>query len=373
MDLIKYKRLRDHEDMYDDEDSDWEDRPHKIRATSMAKIMNISNDNHELLHFYLEHTSPILVLVTGEKDSSWMGAVPQRSRTSPALAQACQVFAKGHQFHNKNPYRYLLKGERPYLKARGKPRDMSDVIGYVPMLDEELAQVMVGFNEALTKLRGEIETLDETGNYESVLTAAVIVAICAMGAGRFIPLVNFEGSGDLFSILGMVKTIEEVHFGRQRRAPMDIWKFQVPVPGRLSLPHEEGLWDIVSLVGGVTAEERRVRNILQREIHTLTELYNLDLETSCVTHMTAWSTFWQPEFGDLKDELNPYALLIICYWCAYVHSYHSLFWWGDRLQEDLYCIVDNLPEELLSYVEWPLLAVTNFEHDYLDWIRKKRG
>lgn len=371
MDLVKqHKRLRDE----DEEDaSDCEDyglvRPQKIRATSMAKIMNLTQHDLEMLHFYVEHSGPILVEVTGEKDSNWMGAAPQMSMRSSALAQACQVFAEAHKFYYKNPYRYLLQGEKPHPKSKGKP-NMGDVIGYVPMALPQLERLIVGFTEALRALRLEIENLDETSNYDSVFTATVIISICAIGASSFVPLINFDGHGDLFSILRILNDIQANYNSNMGGVPIGVLHHQVPLPGRLRLPHEDELRDIVNLVPGNDAEGRRVRSILHREIHTLIEMYNLDVEGKSVAHIVGWCVYWQPEFAELKEEENVYALLVICFWCAYVHRYHALFWWGDRLQEDLYSIVDRLPRELIRYVEWPLRAVTNFEYDHLDWIRK---
>lgn len=372
MDIVKqHKRLRDEdaEDTSDNEDFGLL-RPQKIRATSMAKIMNLTQHDLELLHFYIEHSGPILVQVTGEKDSPWMGAAPQLSMSSPALARACQVFAEAHKFHNQNPYRYLLQGEKPRLKSKGKPENMREVIGYVPMSLQQLEKLVVGFTDALRALRVEIEHLDETSNYDSVLIATVIVALCAVGTSTFVPLINFEGEGDFFSILRIINDIQGNYNSNMGRVPIELLTHQVPLPGRLRLPHEDDLREIVNLIPGNDAEARRVRSIIQREIHTLVELYNLDVEGKSVAHVVAWCVYWQPEFAELKKEQNVYAMLVICFWCAYVHRYHALFWWGDRLQEDLYSIVDHLPQELIRYVEWPLRAVNNFEYDHLDWIRK---
>ncbi|AOW04725.1 hypothetical protein B0I75DRAFT_136991 [Yarrowia lipolytica] len=373
MDCDKHKRLRDEGDDAFDFYEEYEHlRPQKIRPTSMAKIMNLTLHNLELLHFFVENTGPMLVQVTGERDSRWMGAAPQLSMSSRALSQACQVFAEAHKFHKQNPYRYLLEGETPYPKSKGKPKDMGRVIGYVPVSDKHLEQQMLGFTKCLKTLRMEIEKLDETANFDRVLTAAVIVSLCAMGSTSFVPLVNFEGKGDLFSVLRIINDIQSIYNYRlnERDISMVALTHRVPLPNRLQLPHEDELRSIVGLVNGVGAEERRVRGILEREIHTLVELYNMDIESKSVAHMVAWCVYWQPGFSELKEKRNHYALLVICFWCAYVHRYHALFWWGDRLQEDLYNIVDRLPQHLIQYVEWPLRAVMNFEYDHLEWIQK---
>ncbi|KAG5355829.1 hypothetical protein CJU89_5542 [Yarrowia sp. B02] len=372
MDVVKRKRILDDDnDVSDNEEYDHL-RPQKIRATSMAKIMNLSQDELQHLHFYIENTNPILLLATGSKDSLWMGAAPAMSMSSPALAKACQLFAEAHMYINQNPCRYLLEGEKPLPKAKGKP-NMSKVIGYVPLNDDQVEKLIVGFTDALKTLRREIETLDETSNFDGVLIAAVIVSLCAMLAQRSIPLVNFNGTGDLFSVFRMINDIQAIYDLNLGRVSIENWVYQVPVPNRHRLPHEEDLLKIVDLVEGVGEEPRRVRGILNAAILTLEELYNLDMEGKCVTHLAAWSVWWQTGFLELKNAHNPYALLIICFWCAYVHNYHALFWWGDRIQEDLYCIVDQLPPHLIRYVEWPLSVVTNFEHDHLDWIRTCRS
>lgn len=353
-----------------EEDYDkYDTRKHrKLRPTSMARIMGLSLNELQLLRFYNEKSHPMLKLATGVNDQVWMGSVPGLASSSRALTKACMVFADMHLSHERNPYRYILQGNRPLLKTKGRPDNMKEVIGYSTLPEIVQERLLINFTEALTLLKAEIMELDTSAPDTTVMLTAVIVYLSAVSLHAYIPLVNFEkGGGDLFGVIRLIADMRALFLGNDaiRQSP-----YPVPLVGRRYLPHENELWAITKLVKGMGAKERYVRNALTREIYSLIELYNLDQTNNCGAHLPAWSIYWHPSFSELKNDLNPYALLLICFFCGYLHQYHALFWWGSRLQDDLHQIVDHLPEELLRYVQWPLSEVKNYEHNHMDWLKK---
>ena len=102
--------------------------------------------------------------------------------------------------------------------------------------------------------------------------------------------------------------------------------------------------------------------------HTLIEFYNMDIKGGSITHMTSWPIFWPYAFRDLQQAKNPYALMMLCYWCAYVHSFHGFSWWRDRAVEDLYTVLDELPVEYHYLVQWPIDVVQTFDLDKEDYL-----
>ena len=58
--------------------------------------------------------------------------------------------------------------------------------------------------------------------------------------------------------------------------------------------------------------------------------------------------------------------MVICYYAAYTHMWHILFWWADRSTEDVYHIMDHIPGEFHGYLQWPLEIVQSYEYNYED-------
>ncbi|AOW07358.1 hypothetical protein BKA91DRAFT_131644 [Yarrowia lipolytica] len=343
---------------------------HKLRPTSMAKVLGLNMTELELLRFYFHESSPILCAASGTKDSIWMGNVPALSNRSPALKRAAMTFATLHLGKNRQTATYLLNDGNEHPTSSGPP-DMKQVIGYVPLQDRVTERLLIEFTETLRAHKKEImET--EAENCEALLVTSVVIYLVAMSLGPLIPLANFDGGSDLFSIVRNLRLITTTITGQE---PVIHPPFEAPAEGSIRLPREEALWEIVELVelnmdySPIT--KRRIKGILTKEINSLIQLLNMDILNHSVAHFSAWCTYWQPEFSDLKNNANPYALMIICYYAAYTHMWHILFWWADRSSEDVYYIMDHIPIEFHDYLQWPLEIVQTYEYNYEDMLSGK--
>lgn len=338
---------------------------HKIRPTSMAQVLGLSMSELELLRFYFQESSPILCAASGDKDSVWMGNVPSLSNQSPALKRAAMTFATLHLGKNSQNATYLLYDGTELPNSRGAP-NMKTVGGYKPLEDRVTERLLVEFTETLKEHKKEIMEAD-VSSFEAVLVTSVVIYLVAMSLGPLIPLANFDGGSDLFSIVRNLRMITTVVTGQE---PQSFPPFQAPAEDSIRLPKEESLWEIVDLVelnpDYSPIEKRRVKGILTKEINSLIQLLNMDITNHSVAHFSAWCTYWQPEFSELKNSANPYALMVICYYAAYTHMWHILFWWADRSTEDVYHIMDHIPGEFHGYLQWPLEIVQSYEYNYED-------
>ncbi|KAG5359660.1 hypothetical protein CJU90_5496 [Yarrowia sp. C11] len=342
----------------------------KLRPTSMAKVLGLNMTELELLRFYFHESSPILCAATGAKDSTWMGNVPTLSNRSPALKRAAMTFATLHLGKNRQAATYYLHDGTEHPTSQGRP-DMKDVAGYVPLQDRITERLLIEFTETLRAHKKEIMETNET-NCEAVLITSVVIYLVAMSLGPLIPLANFNGGADLFTIVRNLRVITTIITGQELQSHPP---FQAPAEDSVRLPKEEALWEIVDLVDlnpeYSSIEKRRVKGILTKEINSLIQLLNMDIMNESVAHFSAWCTYWQPEFCDLKEMANPYALMVICYYAAYTHMWHILFWWADRSAEDVYHIVDHVPEEFHGYLQWPMDIVQSYEYSYDDMLSGK--
>ncbi|KAG5362837.1 hypothetical protein CJU89_1973 [Yarrowia sp. B02] len=323
----------------------------------------------ELLRFYFHESDPVLCAASGEQDSLWMGNIPSLSNRSPALKRAAMTFATLHLGKNRQAATYILEDGSVHTNADGRP-DMKQVAGYVPLQDRVIERILIEFTEALVAHKKEI--MSEEMDCEAVLVTSVVIYLIAMSLGPLIPLANFDGGADLFSIVRNLRQITTIISGREAQAQPP---FQAPSEGSIRLPKEEALWEIVELVEldveYSPIEKRRVKAILTKEIHSLIQLLNMDIIYKGCSHFAAWCTYWQPEFCELKEEANPYALMIICFYAAYTHMWHILFWWSDRSPEDVYYIMDHIPEEFHGYLHWPLEIIQTYEYTYEDLLSGK--
>lgn len=372
--ILEIRRRKYSLEETDDEDDDYTygapKHRHKLRPTSMAKMLGLNMTELELLRFYFHESNPILCAASGSKDSVWMGNVPSLSTRSPALKKAAMTFATLHLGKNRQTSAYLLDDGTTH-QASGVPPDMKAVVGYAPLHETIVEQMLIEFTEALRSHKQEILNSDEN-NSEAVLATSVIIYLVAMSLGPLIPLASFAGGADLFSIVRNLLMLTTIITGQE---PQSSPPFQAPPEDSVRLPKEETLWEIVELVELNTeyspTEKRRVKGILTKEINSLILLLNMDTIHQSVAHFSAWCIYWHPEFLELKEKANPYALLIICYYAAYTHMWHILFWWADRSPEDVYHIVDHIPEEFHDYVQWPLEIVQTYEYTYEDMLSGK--
>lgn len=343
---------------------------HKIRPTSMAQVLGLNMSELELLRFYFQESNPILCAASGAKDSIWMGNVPALSNRSPALKRAAMTFATLHLGKNSQKSTYLLHDGSEHPTSKGLP-DMNKVGGYVPLEDRVTERLLIEFTETLKEYKKELME-SEMANCEAVLVTSVVIYLVAMSLGPLIPLANFDGGSDLFSIVRNLRMILTIITGQEQQS---FPPFQAPDEGCIRLPKEESLWEIVDLVELNTeythTEKRRIKGILTKEINSLVQLLNMDITNHSVAHFSAWCTYWQPEFSELKNSANPYALMVICYYAAYTHMWHILFWWADRSSDDVLHIMDHIPGEFHGYLQWPLEIVQTYEYNYEDLLSGK--
>ncbi|RDW24700.1 hypothetical protein B0I72DRAFT_142951 [Yarrowia lipolytica] len=365
----------------DDYFSDDNERRHKLfkpRPTPMASLMNLELGEYELLRFYKNDSSPLLVAATGknkEAQGFWMENVTKLATSNEALKEACMVFAMMHLGHNHKHATYLLKDGEEVPKEKLPPTDLSHVIGYTRLDEAMLEQMFIRFTNTIKAHKQQIMTMTlETS--ESVLLSSVLIYLIAMSMGPYVPLFNFDGGADLFS-LG--RTISDLTFLFSNAPP--------PTPFYLNndfdlnderekLPREEDLWEIIDFVNTdeelSSTEKKRIQRILTTELKNLVGLFHMDAAGMSVSHIAGWCTFWTPDFYKLlREEMSTYALLFVCYWCGYAHMWHVLFWWGDRIQEDLLHLMDHLPSRVHHFLKWPLESCSRFDINYFDLLSGK--
>lgn len=356
----------------DDEDRAKMGRPH---VTPMASLLNMDLSEYELLRFYNSDSSPLLVAATGDtqqKQGLWMANVQHLSTSNDALKQMCLVFASMHLGYNRNDSQYTMKGGIEHPKSEGPPNP-TEIAGYTRLSDDVLEGVMILYTNAIKAHNKQITEMTlET--YESVLLSSVLIYLMSMGLGSLVPLINFDGGADLFSIGRSIHDLTFIYTGH-KPSPVVMTDIELE-KDRPRLPREEDLWDIIEFVDQdpdySSAEKRRVKHILTTELKNLINLLALDINHHSVSHIAAWCTFWTPGFFELlRHDLNTYALLFVCYWCGYAHMWHVLFWWGDRIQDDILHLRDNLPERVHHFLKWPLKACTRFDISYVDLLSGK--
>lgn len=332
-----------------------------ITNTSMALLLGLDFTQLELLRFYYLESVPVLCEASGKDVSQWLKNTPGLISQSPALKQACLVFASVHLRHVRKSTDYISTNSTVH---KPKPNMLSD---------RAMTQLLSEFILLLIQHKKELLNLSPP-TYPGVLTTSVIIYIIAISMGPLMPLVNFDGGADLFQvtrnmmaisadpILGIVQPVQAPFF-----PPSDA--------GRILLPREEDLWGIVKLVDQSTAysefDKRTLKFTLSCEIYSLLHLFHLDTKLHSVGHTGAWCSYWRDGFLQLRRELNPYALLLISYYCAYTHLFHQMFWWADRTVDTVYEIVDYLPEELKKYAEWPLQMVRRFDYGVDEFLTGK--
>lgn len=363
-------------DGYSDDYFSEDERAYKYgrpRPTPMASLLNLRLSEYELIRFYNNETTPLLVLATGrdaEAQGLWMSNVTKLANSNEALKEICMAFATMHLGHNRKTTTYLLKGGAE--GAQGST-DLTEVVGYTRLEEEVLEHMFVRLTNAVTAHKEQIRHLT-VETYESVLLSSVLIYMLAMSMGPYVPLFNFDGGADLFS-LG--RSIHDLSFVLADEVPTFNHSFDEPLnTEREKLPREEDLWAIIDFVDTdeelSSTEKRRIKNILTAELKNLIGLFIMDVEAFSVSHIAAWCTFWTPNFFTLlREEMNTYALLFVCYWCGYAHMWHVLFWWGDRIQEDLLHLKDHLPERVHHFLEWPLQSCMRFDINYVELLNGK--
>lgn len=350
----------------------------KPRPTPMAALMNLDLNEYKLIRFYNSDSSPLLVAATGqtkEAQGFWMENVTKLAASNDALKEACMVFAMMHLGHNHKNATYVLKDGVEHYRDETTPLDLTQVIGYKRLDETVLEQMFIRFTNAVKAHKQQIEKMTlETS--ESVLLSSVLIYLNAMSMGPYVPLFNFDGGADLFSLGRTISDLTFLYTGTQPTTPF-YHDHDVPLDDeREKLPREEDLWNIIAFVDTDEdlswPEKKRIQKILTMELKNLVFLFHMDAVGMSVTHIAGWCTFWTPDFFKLlREEMNTYALLFVCYWCGYAHMWHVLFWWGDRIQEDLLHLMDHLPPRVHHFLKWPLESCTRFDINYFDLLTGK--
>lgn len=346
--------------------------PMSITPTSMALLLGLDLSQLELLRFYYLESVPVLCEASGKDVSRWLKNVPGLISQSPALKQACLVFASVHLNHLRGGTDDFHAGDHVHTGHHVIPTRASEK-GYIRLSDETMANLLSQFIQLLKLHKKELLNLS-IPTCQSALATSVIIYIIAMSLGPLMPLVNFEGGADLFQVTrNMMDITSDPTLGivRPLQAP-----FYAPTDTRrVLLPREEDLWGIVQLVDQSTdcseIDKRNLKFTLSCEIYSLLHLFHLDTKLHAVGHTGAWCNYWRSGFVQLRRDLNPYALLLISYYCAYTHLFHQLFWWADRTVDTVYEIVDYLPQEFKKYAEWPLQMVRRFDYGIDDLLTGK--
>lgn len=336
----------------------------------MALLLGLNYNQLELLRFYYLESVPVLCEASGRDVSQWLKNAPGLISQSQALKQACLVFASVHLSHVRKKSDYIV--ENNVQQTKDDTPNMLSVKGYVPLSDWQMSHLLREFILLLKQHKKELQELSSP-TYPSALATSVIIYIIAISLGPLMPLVNFDGGADLFQVtrnMMAITTDPQLGFVQPLQAPF----FPPSDVRRVLLPREEDLWGIVKLVDSSTAsdyDKRKLKFTLSCEIYSLLHLFHLDTKAHAVGHTGAWCNYWRSGFVKLRRDLNPYALLLISYYCAYTHLFHQLFWWADRTVDTVYEIVEYLPAEFKRYAEWPLQMVRRFDYGIDDLLTGK--
>lgn len=348
------------------------------RPTPMASLLNLKLSEYELIRFYNNESTPLLVAATGknkEAQGLWMANATRLAPSNTALKEICMAFASMHMGHNRKKANYILKDGREHLKSAGPIKDPTEVAGYTRLEEAVLEEMFIRLTKAVRSHKMQILNMT-LESYESVLLSSVLIYLHAMSMGPYMPLISFDGEVDLFSLGRTIHDLTFIFSNETQPSNPSEYDFEHLDSDRAKLPREEDLWAMIRFVDTdvelSVAEKARVKYTLTAELNNLISLFHMDRESLSVSHLAAWCTYWTPAFFRLlRKEQSTYAILFVCYWCGYAHMWHTLFWWGDRIQEDLLHLKDHLPEHLHHFLEWPLKSCTRFDINYIDLLNGK--
>lgn len=358
-----------------------------IRPTSMANLLGINLSELELVQFFNEHSLKNILKANDKRDIVWISTAPQKMHSSAVIRKTCmflasvdlsrrRVEARAEVERNergRSMDQYTWDEERSRDTScdtmMGSSSDESDDVTktvltlsiYTPIEEEVQEKLLEEFTTMLTMFRMDLEQ-HVTDDYLTMLLSATLLYVSALSLGPLVPILQ------LLSLARGIKLTHEVFSG-------DFTSTNIcrPAPAveRKLLPREEDLWNLISIAGKSDMpddEKALVVDSLAQEINTMAEFYNMDLAGGCITHMSSWCVYTKPAFNLLLHECNPYALVFMAYYCAYVHLFHEFSWWRDRAVNDLWSIIDLLPDEFLHLVEWPIAACERWDCNHLDYL-----
>lgn len=371
--VLQPKRLLDEESEDDDtavvEPTGYIRRTRKprLRQTSMARLIGVDLSNLELLNFFYHHSLADILSANHERDKVWIEVAPSRVGCNATIKKACLLMAGMDLAQRRAPAKYLVD-HKPHPTY--KPLENKRLItGYVPPTEKFQARQIKHFSVLLRSFQKDLRDLKagDVSQYGDMILCGTLVFLTALAMGPLVPLINYTpGQGDLVGLSRSIRSVHEIITGQSMTNECESPYPILDNSDRQYLPRERDLWEIIEM-----AESREDRMVMHKTLHSLIEFYNMDIQGGCITHMTSWPIYWPYSFRDLQQARNPYALMMMCYWCAYVHSFHGFAWWRDRAVEDLYTILDELPVEYHYLVQWPIDVVNTFDLDQNDYLAGK--
>lgn len=357
------------DDFFSEDEQPATGRPKPI---SMARMMDLSMSEYELMRFYSSDSTPLLEAATGDDrryHSRWINSIITLAASNDALKQTCMGFATLHLGHSRSKSTYTLKNGFRHPKSCGAP-DMSLVSGYTKLEDKVLERVLQIYLAAIRGHNKQIVNMTSE-TYESVLLSGVMIYLLSMSLGSMVPVFDFEDGADLMSIGRSIAAIHSCY--SNLLYPI---KFPMALNTDCRLPREGNYWEIIDFVdedGDYPEEEKaRVKQVLTAELKNMKMLFSMDLELKSVTCLASWSVYWTPGFFQLlREEHNTYALLFLAQWCSYGHMWHVLFWWKDRVKDDLLYLKAHLPERVHQFFDGPLEVCSRFDVDYFGYFTEQ--
>lgn len=322
----------------------------------LARLLDLTLPELELISEFTHHTHPEILRANAQPDIQWLGG-GHLFASSPTLKQACL---------------FLVSSDLAQRKAK---RDAKGRYSQIPFNIQE--RLLREFTNLLQWFKFNSQELISSPARDDVLvTTAIYVYLCGLAIGP--QLLPFFTSGHQ-DLAGLCYSIRNTHFSMMGEFRPPTVSYPV-LPDRLrtKLPREEDLWAVVDHVmvdeNIPSLEERRhIRTVISKEVYAMIELFNMDVMFKCISHLSVWSVFNNEKFKSLRQEENPYSTIIICYYLAYCHLFHSFSWWRDRAQYDLYDMVEYLSDDYVKFVRWPLKVVESFEWTQKDlWNGKFR-
>jgi hypothetical protein len=320
---------------------------------SMARLLDLSLPELELISEFTHHTHPEILKANAQPDLQWMGR-PDLLASSRSLKLAFLFLASSDLAQKKTQQ---VVGRYPQMPVNTQERLLREFTNLLKWFKYESQEPNSLFR------RDDI-----------LLPTAIYVYLCGLAIGP--QLLPFFTSCRQ-DLAGLCNSIHNTHisFSGEFQPPAVAYPV-LPDRMRTLLPKEEDLWAIVDHVLvdeniPTMAERRHIRTVLSTEIYAMIELFNMDVAFRSISHLSSWCVFNTEKFNLLRQEQNPYSTIVIAYYLAYCHLFHSWGWWRDRAQYDLYDVVEYLPDYYMEYVQWPLAVVESFEWTYEDLLDGK--
>lgn len=311
---------------------------------SMAQLLDLSLPELELISEFTHHTHPEILRANSLPYIQWLGG-GHLIASSTALKQACL---------------FLVSSDLAQRKAK---RDSKGRFSQIPFKIQE--RLLREFTNLLKWFKHDSQELTLSSARDDVLVrTAIYVYLCGLAIGP--QLLPFFTSGNQ-DLAGLCYSIQNTHVSLMGEFRSPIVNFpMLPDKLRTKLPREEDLWavmDHVMVDENIPSlkERRHIRAVISKEVYAMIELFNMDVMSQCISHLSVWSVFNNENFKSLRREENPYSTIIISYYLAYCHLFHSFSWWRDRAQYDLYDVVEYLSDYYVKFVRWPLEVVESYQ------------